>query len=300
MNNNIDTGRIIREVFDIYRDQAVVLLPVALVVFGLEGLVRGALVAVSPLLIVVAVIIQILARYLYQGMVVQLVADVQDGRRDNSVGDLFRSVTPVLLPLILVGILAGIGIGIGFVLLIIPGLFLLTIWSVVSPVVVLERPGVIGAFTRSQELVKGNGWQVFGVIVVFFLILLALGFVLGLIGAALGPTGQVLAGIVSSVIAAPLVALAGTVLYFHLRAAHGGLAAPGASPAGVGASSAGTPVGAGAEPSTTGPGAHPGSPAAPASPPPGQQGTAPPPVPGGSAGPGQDRPGGEPRPDRPS
>jgi hypothetical protein len=290
MNNNIDTGRIIREVFEIYRDQAAVLLPVALVVFGLEGLVRGALVAVSPILIVAAVIIQILARYLYQGMVVQLVADVQDGRRDSSVGDLFRSVTPVLLPLILVGLLAGVGIGIGFLLLIIPGLFLLTIWSVVSPVVVLERPGVIDAFKRSQQLVKGNGRQVFGVIAIFFVILLAVGFVLGLIGAALGPTGQVIAGIVSSVLAAPLVALAGTVLYFNLRAVEGGGMGPGAVSPGMGAGSAGAPVGAGSQPATAGPG----------SPPPAQHGEAAPAMPGQPDAPGRERPGGEPGPGRPS
>ena len=64
---------------------------------------------------------------LYQGMVVALVNDVQDGRRDYTVGELFRAVTPVLLPLIVAGFLAGIGIGIGLILLIIPGLILLTI-----------------------------------------------------------------------------------------------------------------------------------------------------------------------------
>ena len=45
-----------------------------------------------------------------EGMVVQLVRDVQDGRRDNTVGELFSSVSPVLLPLIAVSILAGLGI----------------------------------------------------------------------------------------------------------------------------------------------------------------------------------------------
>ena len=59
--------------------------------------------------------------------------------------------------------------GIGFILLIIPGLFLIVIWSVVAPVVVLERPGVFAAFGRSRELVRGNGWNVFAVIVLVFL-----------------------------------------------------------------------------------------------------------------------------------
>ena len=80
----------------------------------------------------------------------ELVADVQNGRRDSSPGQLLRAATPVLGQLILVGIVAGIGIVIGFVLIIVPGLFLITIWSVAAPVVVLEHPGVLPALRRSR------------------------------------------------------------------------------------------------------------------------------------------------------
>ncbi len=65
-----------------------------------------------------------------------------------------------------VSVLFAIGVGIGFVLIIIPGLFLMTIWAVVAPVTVLERPGIFEAFGCSRELVRGNGWNVFGVIVI--------------------------------------------------------------------------------------------------------------------------------------
>ncbi len=101
-------------------------------------------------------------------MVVELVADVQDGRRDARAGQLLRAVTPVIGQLILVGLVAGVGVVIGFILLIIPGLILLTIWAVSAPVVVLERPPGLKALGRSRELVRGNGWQVFGVILVLF------------------------------------------------------------------------------------------------------------------------------------
>jgi hypothetical protein len=68
---------------------------------------------------------------------------------------LLQSVEPVFWPLVAVSILLGIGVGIGFVLPIIPGLMLLVIWSVVAPVTVLERVGVLAAFGRSGELVRG-------------------------------------------------------------------------------------------------------------------------------------------------
>ena len=79
------------------------------------------------------------------------------------------------MPLLGLGIVAGIAIGIGFLLLIVPGLILMTIWSVAAPVLVLERAGVFASLGRSRELVRGNGWQVFGVIVAIFAIEIVLG-----------------------------------------------------------------------------------------------------------------------------
>ena len=269
MNGRIDVGRVVEEVFRIYRDQAGVLLPAALVVFVVEGLISGVLIAISFALVLVALIVQIVATTLYQGMVVQLVADVQDGRRDASVEVLLRSVQGAIVPLILTGLLAGIGIAIGFVLLIVPGLFLLTIWSVAAPVVVLERPGVVAALGRSRELVRGHGWQVFGVIVLFFLILVVASAIIGGIGAAAGDVGRVIADIVTSVLVAPLIALAASVLYFQLRAAKGETGVPGHA-VGLETPQAAAPPAAPGEPTT------PGQPPGPEAPPP--QGEQPPPA----------------------
>ena len=166
MNRSIDIGSVISRTLSIYADQAAVLLPAAAVVFVLIGIVSAVLVAIAPVLAIVAFVVILVGITLYTGMVVELVADVQDGRRDATVGQLIQAATPVIGQLILVGIIAGIGIAIGFVLIIIPGLILITIWSVAAPVVVLERPGALRALGRSRELVRGNGWQVFGVIVV--------------------------------------------------------------------------------------------------------------------------------------
>ena len=154
---------------------------------------------------------------LYQGMVVKLVQDVQDGRRDNSVGDLVRSVEPVFWPLVAVSILFGLGVGIGFILFIIPGLFLLVIWSVVAPVTVLERPGVFRAFGRSRELVRGNGWNVFGVIVLVFLAVLVVSVAAGIAADSLGSAGRALVQWIVNAALAPVTALSASVLYFALR-----------------------------------------------------------------------------------
>lgn len=228
MTSKLDVGDVIAKVADLYRRYAGVLLPVAAVIFLVVGLLEW-LVSDSVVLSLVLALVAIVATYFYTGMVVNLVDDVRDGRLDQSVGELFNRVTPVLGTLILASILAGIGIAIGFVLLIIPGLVLLTLWAVVAPAILLERRGVFAAFSRSHELVRGNGLQVFAVILVFWLIQFAVSLVLGAIGVGAGDGLQALLGYLGRVVTAPLSALGAGVLYFELKAAHGEGAAPAAA-----------------------------------------------------------------------
>lgn len=217
MNRSIDIGSVISRTFNIYAEQASVLLPAAAVVFVLIGVVTAVLVAISPVLAIVAFVVILVGTTLFTGMVVELVADIQDGRRDATVGQLLQAATPVIGQLILVGILAGIGIAIGFVLIIVPGLILLTIWSVAAPVVVLEHPGAVKALGRSRELVRGNGWQVFGVIVVLFIGVAIVAGVIEAIGDSGGTGVGIVVRIIVQILTAPITALAASVLYFELR-----------------------------------------------------------------------------------
>jgi hypothetical protein len=181
--------------------------------------VVNAILVHSIFLIALGFALSVAAGILYQGMVVGLVSDVQDGRRDSSVEDLVRSTGPVILPLIGAGIFAGIAIGLGLVLFVVPGLILLTLWAVVAPVIVVERTGIFEAFGRSRALVRGNAWQVFGVIVVVFLITVVAGIVLTAIGVALSDTAamRIVFNVLASTATAPIGALVASVIYFGLR-----------------------------------------------------------------------------------
>jgi hypothetical protein len=112
----------------------------------------------------------------------------------------------------------------------------LTIWSVIAPVIVVERSGVIDAFGRSRGLVKGNGWQVFGVILVVFLITAFASGILGAIGMGISDSFgmRVLVNVIASTLTAPIAALAASTIYFNLLE-------PGSGPA-SGAPSSASPV----------------------------------------------------------
>jgi hypothetical protein len=217
VNKRVDVGGVIRQTFQIYADQALVLVSAAAVVFVISAIFSALLIAAAPVLAILAFVVTIIASTLFTGMVVELVADVQDGKRDSSVSQLVNAAVPVIGQLILVGIVAGIGIVIGFILIIVPGLILLTIWSVAAPVVVLERPGGLRALGRSRELVRGEGWNVFAVIL---LMVILVGVVSALIDglASAGGTGvELLVRVVVGILTAPISALAAAVLYFQLR-----------------------------------------------------------------------------------
>ncbi len=227
----IEVGKVISETFDMYGKNAGPLLGSAAVVFVISGVIQGFLRDEGGVVLsLIASIVGLIASALYTGFVVNLVADIRaDGRRDLTAGEMMSMTTPVILPLIGAAILAGIGIGIGFLLLIIPGLFLLTIWSVVGPAIVVERTGVLGAFGRSHELVKGDGWSVFGTIVVAFLIVVIASAIATAIGAAIGLGGLIVGLTLVGILTAPITALVASILFFDLGGGQG--AVPAGEPA---------------------------------------------------------------------
>ena len=218
MDNKLDTARVFERLFEVYRAQFSLFVPAAIIVYLPVALINGAIVAGGGIgLALVGAVISIVAGFWLQGMVIEAVRDIQDGKRDFTLGGLFRAVMPVLPMLIGIGLLAGLGIVIGLILLIVPGLILLTWWAVVGPAVVIERRG-FDAFGRSRELVRGSGWQVFGVIVVIFVIQFLANQLLGAIfGGADSFVGATLATLLSNALVAPVAAIAAALIYLELR-----------------------------------------------------------------------------------
>jgi MFS family permease len=224
----LGVGDVLNRVFDLYKEHFGVLIPAAFWLFLLVSILSGIVGQHNVGLLLLVAVVSFAVAILYQGMVVSLVHDVQDGRRDSSVGDLFSSVGPVLGPLIGASILYGFGVGIGFFLLIVPGCILLTIWAVIAPAIVIEKRDVIAAFGRSRELVRGFGWPVFGTVIVATLITAIASLILTGIAEAIagGPILRIVFGALAATITAPVGGLVAAVLYYRLLELKGD-AAPG-------------------------------------------------------------------------
>jgi ABC-type multidrug transport system fused ATPase/permease subunit len=215
MPQRIVLRAVVSRIWSLYRAEAAVLLPAALVLFAVQLVI--ALIVPTALTLVLLVLFWVLS-LLYQGFVVEVVAQARAGARVTAQGDLVRAVTPALGSLLLISLLFTIGVAIGLVLIIVPGLVLITLWSV--PVEVLERRGVLGSFGRSRELVRGNGWNVFGVIVLVYVAVLVISLLVAVLAAPLGHVGRDLVQWAVNVVVTPLVALSASVLYFELIDAH--------------------------------------------------------------------------------
>jgi hypothetical protein len=222
------TEGVLQEAWALYKAHWRHLLTISFVFYGGIAVVGALLVATLTWVgAILAAVISFIGVFWVTGALVQAVDDIRDGRADLSLGETFRRVQPRLVSIAVAGVLAGLGIVLGLILLIVPGLVLLTWWVLIAPVIVLENRSAGESFTRSRELVRGYGWSVFGVIVLTVLLLIAFKIVLSLV---LIPLADWLEGLVQNVVSgtlvAPFMALTWTLLFFRLRQAKEAPAAP--------------------------------------------------------------------------
>jgi hypothetical protein len=215
------TQGVISEAWELYKGHWRHLLSISFVVYLAVAVISLLLVLLLTWFgAILASLISLVAAFWVQGALVKAVEDVRDGRADLTLGETFDRVRPQLGAIIVAGILAALGIFLGLLLLIIPGLVLLTWWILIIPVIVIEERSAGESFGRSRELVRGYGWGVFGVIVLTILLLIAFRIVLGLVLIPFADWIQsFLTELAVGTLATPFVAVAWTILYFRLRAA---------------------------------------------------------------------------------
>jgi len=212
---------VLTEAWALYRRYAGHFLLIAFVIYLITGLLVALLSLAGAVGLILGGIVSFIASFVVQTSLIKAVQDVRDGRVDLDLGQTVRAGLPYLGPVIGASILAGIAIFVGFILLIVPGLILLTFWCLIVPFIVVGGSRALESFGNSWRTVRGYAWRVFGTYVLVFLILIAFAIVLGLILAALPMFWRnLLNNLVSGTLVAPFLALVATLIYYRLTAAH--------------------------------------------------------------------------------
>lgn len=140
--------------------------------------------------------VSLLLQVIYIGMVSAM---VDRSGPASGAGELWAVVRPVLATAVWTALVFFLSVLIGS-LLIVLGLVVATIWFVAIQAVVVERLSVFESLRRSQELVRGNFWRVFGVMLCVILFSLGAVLLASLIASPLG-TGAAGVAVTSFLIA---------------------------------------------------------------------------------------------------
>ena len=164
------------------------------------------------------------------GMVVKSASDVIEKGAGN-LQESFNFTISMLPSLLVASIITGVLIFIGILLLLIPGIILLIIFSLVVPAIIIEQKGAFDSLGRSSKLVSNRWLKTFALLIVIGLIMVAVSlittFVLlpGYVYLAAPPFGNgtafairlIISSIVGSFVS-PILPLAETLLYYSMVA----------------------------------------------------------------------------------
>lgn len=177
--------------------------------------------------VVVVILSMVCFSAVYCAMIFGTYADLAGQR--PSLGDMLSKPMGRLLPLIGLYFVFSIAVGIGFLLLIVPGVWLLCRWYLSASALVTEKIGVFASLTRSAELTAGHRWPILAIVVLQVVILFVAGIVISLVAllavAIGGVIGYVIASIAIYSVIYPFITVVAVVVYYDIRAAKEGITA---------------------------------------------------------------------------
>lgn len=150
----------------------------------------------------VAMVAQLAIYSMTIALLVQLAFDAKVGN-SHSIGEYFGPAIRAIVPIIVLGLIMYILVTLGFVLLIIPGLWLLAVFFVTVPAIVIDKAGFKG-LGRSKQLTKEYRWPIVGTFIIMFISTILISIVTQFAMAALGGLIGGVAGIVFALILAGL------------------------------------------------------------------------------------------------
>jgi hypothetical protein len=182
-------GRVVNRTFGIFGRNFVIFLTTA-VLFMLPALAADLYVGTPNYLLagatkgwtfgVLAGVPQFVCPYLLAAALVKAaIADLNGDR--PSLGDVVSTGFALFLPVLLLTIMSLFGVMLGIMLLLVPGIILMTGWAVVIPVRAAEHTGIVQSFGRSWDLTRDYRWKIFGLLMLYVIVASLLNFVVQLI-----------------------------------------------------------------------------------------------------------------------
>ena len=211
----LSVGEILDTSFGLYRQHFVALATIVMISTGAPLLLNlyiqsaGGLMA-NPILAAVYLMAYIALSSLGAAATVFLISEGYLGR-DLTAGGALSRATPLLGTLIVYSILFALVVFIGLLLLIVPGIILACGLVLATPVIVLESgASATGALSRSWSLTQGSRLRMFGLLLVFALLVYIPVIALSIVAANMVP-GAITAGDGSSAPMLVFTALMGVV-----------------------------------------------------------------------------------------
>jgi hypothetical protein len=179
-DHQLSLRAVFREINTVYRRHwafliaaaIVVLVPQSILDATLDGLEVEGFRSAKDIAIFGAVLLTVAVNLggqaIYAGLTAAADVDWRAGRPLPPLSTLIRSLP--IGGLIVLDLLVSIGAAIGILLLVLPGLIFLAYVGISPAVMKLEHRGPLSALRRSVELVRGNLWRVFAIVVGVILI----------------------------------------------------------------------------------------------------------------------------------
>lgn len=232
----MSTGELLDRTFTLFRREfwlfvgimvlpQVLILPAKVVQVALPFLARSG--GASPIIVVFGIVAVLLyltggiVGILAQGAALFAASEIQVGRA-TSIRQAYSKVRGKLWPLINTGMIYVLAVAGGFLLLLIPGVWLLLRGALVFQIATLEDVKGLAALRRSIALTKGSAGHIFLVWIFVFIIAIVAAAIFQFPATLLLPApwsatiGSMGAGI-AGVLAGPVAAIAFTLVYFDQR-----------------------------------------------------------------------------------
>ncbi|MFQ6134319.1 MAG: hypothetical protein ACE5KU_00700 [Nitrososphaerales archaeon] len=150
------------------------------------------------------------------GLAVKFASDlIEYGEADYRVG--FNEVISRLPSLLGAGLITAVLIGLGLILFILPGVILAIIFSLVVPVIMIERLSAFRSLSRSRLLVRNRWGKTFALLLIVAVIIVLADLIAGSIVASVTqpPVSSIFTALVSSILQ-PLYFISTTILYYSM------------------------------------------------------------------------------------